>query len=266
MRHFTTRVVRLFLLAWLFWCFCLPLGVSAQTPEWCNVTDYEGQMGQTVPPASPSLDRDSDSAITRNDWMACSIIQLRYYELCNVHSPEEAMSKPCVIQSSQSPNNQPQVLPNTWDAGYSDGGINLGLYCKAKGYDDARTNGNDPNSWQCYTNSGLSFRINFQTACNEVFGSSRPNPTLPNPSDIYGWKCSSQPSTSGNTTSTVSDSVCSGWTTHIAVGQQGRTTYTDGTTTRLRSAPNSDASVVMSMPEGYTFQIIGGPKCNSGYT
>jgi hypothetical protein len=51
----------------------------------------------------------------------------------------------------------------------------------------------------------------------------------------------------------------------LPVGLRGRVTFTDGTASRLRSAPGTSASVVTQMPEGTSFEVIGEPECIDGY-
>ncbi len=52
----------------------------------------------------------------------------------------------------------------------------------------------------------------------------------------------------------------------MIVGILGRVTFTDGSPTRLRSEPSTNSSVVVEMPEGTTFEVIGGPECGGDYT
>lgn len=49
----------------------------------------------------------------------------------------------------------------------------------------------------------------------------------------------------------------------MQVAIRGRTTFTDGTTTNLRVAP--EGQVVERMVEGLEFDIVGGPTCSGGY-
>ena len=41
----------------------------------------------------------------------------------------------------------------------------------------------------------------------------------------------------------------------------GRITFTDGTSTFLRSEPEGGNNIVDKLPEGTEFEIIGGPMC-----
>ena len=49
--------------------------------------------------------------------------------------------------------------------------------------------------------------------------------------------------------------------TRVQVGDIARVTYTDGTSTRLRSEPQAGDNLVENLPEGTEFDIIGGPEC-----
>ncbi len=49
--------------------------------------------------------------------------------------------------------------------------------------------------------------------------------------------------------------------TRLAVGDTARITFTDGTSTLLRSKPESGGNVIDKLPEGTEFEIIGGPIC-----
>lgn len=49
--------------------------------------------------------------------------------------------------------------------------------------------------------------------------------------------------------------------TRLNVGDSARITFTDGKTTRLRSAPEAGDNGVDQLPEGIEFEIIGGPVC-----
>lgn len=51
----------------------------------------------------------------------------------------------------------------------------------------------------------------------------------------------------------------------MIVGQRGRVTYTDGSTTTLREQATTSSGRVMAMPEGFEFDVIGGPVCADGY-
>lgn len=58
--------------------------------------------------------------------------------------------------------------------------------------------------------------------------------------------------------------VCAGApTSRMALGMVGRITFTDGTSTRLRSGPGS--SILTLMPEGTPFTVIGGPTCQDNF-
>lgn len=50
--------------------------------------------------------------------------------------------------------------------------------------------------------------------------------------------------------------------TRLTVGDIARVTFTDGTSTRLRSEPESGNNQVASLGEGAEFEIIGGPVCS----
>ena len=49
--------------------------------------------------------------------------------------------------------------------------------------------------------------------------------------------------------------------TRLHVGDTARITFTDGKTTRLRSAPEAGDNGIANLPEGTEFEIIGGPVC-----
>lgn len=49
--------------------------------------------------------------------------------------------------------------------------------------------------------------------------------------------------------------------TRLQVGDTARITFTDGSTTRLRSAPEAGDNGVGSLAEGTEFEIVGGPVC-----
>lgn len=49
--------------------------------------------------------------------------------------------------------------------------------------------------------------------------------------------------------------------TRLAVGDTARITFTDGTSTFLRSKPESGGNVIDKLPEGTEFEIISGPIC-----
>lgn len=64
---------------------------------------------------------------------------------------------------------------------------------------------------------------------------------------------------------TSTGSVCPGTPANIiSVGIRARVTITDGTPTRLRDAPSGN--VVVEMPEGTQFNVIGGPQCVGSFT
>src|SRR5690606_13834634 len=46
---------------------------------------------------------------------------------------------------------------------------------------------------------------------------------------------------------------------------RGRITIADRSPVRLRSTPRLDGSVLMEMPEGTEFQVIGSSRCVNGY-
>ena len=52
----------------------------------------------------------------------------------------------------------------------------------------------------------------------------------------------------------------------ISVGIQARVTFTSGTPLNMRQTPSTAAAVVRILPEGSTFDVIGGPQCADGYT
>lgn len=52
----------------------------------------------------------------------------------------------------------------------------------------------------------------------------------------------------------------------VGVGSTARVTFTDGTPTRIRKSPTTSSDIVGRLPEGTRFLIIGGHKCNDGYT
>ncbi len=49
--------------------------------------------------------------------------------------------------------------------------------------------------------------------------------------------------------------------TRLQVGATARVTYTDGSTIRLRSAPEAGDNVIDQLPEGTEFEIVDGPVC-----
>lgn len=49
--------------------------------------------------------------------------------------------------------------------------------------------------------------------------------------------------------------------TRLHVGDTARITFTDGKTTRLRSAPEAGDNGIANLPEGTEFEIVGGPVC-----
>jgi dipeptidyl aminopeptidase/acylaminoacyl peptidase len=49
--------------------------------------------------------------------------------------------------------------------------------------------------------------------------------------------------------------------TRLQVGNTARTSYSDGTPTRLRSKPEVNGNVVDNLPEGTEFEIVDGPVC-----
>lgn len=51
----------------------------------------------------------------------------------------------------------------------------------------------------------------------------------------------------------------------MSIGIRGRVTFTDGTPTSLRAQATTSSDRLMRMPEGYEFNIIGGPVCADGY-
>ncbi len=64
------------------------------------------------------------------------------------------------------------------------------------------------------------------------------------------------------TQSLVSDFSCpNAPPTRLQIGATGRVTYTDGSTIRLRSAPEAGDNVIDQLPEGTEFEVIEGPVC-----
>ncbi len=55
------------------------------------------------------------------------------------------------------------------------------------------------------------------------------------------------------------------YASRLQVGQRGRVTFTDGTPSRLRSAPGTAGNVVTQVQEGTSFEIIGGSYCVDEY-
>jgi hypothetical protein len=51
----------------------------------------------------------------------------------------------------------------------------------------------------------------------------------------------------------------------LTVNERGQVTFTDGTPSRLRSAPGTDSEGITQMPEGTPFTIIGEPYCADEY-
>lgn len=61
----------------------------------------------------------------------------------------------------------------------------------------------------------------------------------------------------------ASDNYCPGAPPpHMILDSWGRVTFTNGSPTNLRSGPAS-ASILMAMPEGYEFEVLGGPECHN---
>ncbi len=58
------------------------------------------------------------------------------------------------------------------------------------------------------------------------------------------------------------DTCADGLTSQLRVGMSGRVTFTDGTPTNLRKQPTSPV-IVVAMPEGHEFTVIGGPTCDN---
>lgn len=52
----------------------------------------------------------------------------------------------------------------------------------------------------------------------------------------------------------------------LQVGQMGIITFTDGTLTNVRDAPDTTGSVIASLPEGATFRVLDGPVCAGNYS
>ncbi len=50
----------------------------------------------------------------------------------------------------------------------------------------------------------------------------------------------------------------------LEVGQTGRVTFSNGLSVRVRTHPNTSASVIVKMPEGEHFSVVGGPECANG--
>jgi hypothetical protein len=68
-------------------------------------------------------------------------------------------------------------------------GIRVRQYCIAKGYTNLTFSEGNAYSWYCI-NRGGQIQVDFQTACREVYGASRPYAQLRDSSDHYGWRCS----------------------------------------------------------------------------
>jgi predicted outer membrane repeat protein len=51
----------------------------------------------------------------------------------------------------------------------------------------------------------------------------------------------------------------------LQLGLRARVAFTDGTASRLRAEPNTQATEVTLMPEGTEFNLIGGPMCANSY-
>jgi hypothetical protein len=49
----------------------------------------------------------------------------------------------------------------------------------------------------------------------------------------------------------------------LTVGGMGRMTFTDGSLTRVRNAPNGD--IITQVPEGTTFDVLAGPECSNDF-
>lgn len=68
-------------------------------------------------------------------------------------------------------------------------------------------------------------------------------PALPAPTNAPDFSCPNAPSP------------------RVQVGDSARITFTDGTTTRLRSVPEAGDNIIDNLPEGTEFKIIEGPVC-----
>lgn len=86
---------------------------------------------------------------------------------------------------------------------------------------------------------------------------------------ILGWSPFAPPATvvanipiaPATSTSQPSFSCPGAPRTRLQVGMTGRITFTDGTSTFLRSEPEAGNNVIDKLPEGTEFEIIGGPVC-----
>lgn len=56
-----------------------------------------------------------------------------------------------------------------------------------------------------------------------------------------------------------------GFPSRLVVNSRGQVTFTDGTPSRLRSAPGTDSEVITQMAEGTPFNVIGDPYCADDY-
>jgi len=66
------------------------------------------------------------------------------------------------------------------------------------------------------------------------------------------------------TMTAVSERACPGaLPPRMVLNQRGQVTYTDGSSANLRAAPASP-SILLAMPEGYEFEVTGGPECHNG--
>jgi hypothetical protein len=52
----------------------------------------------------------------------------------------------------------------------------------------------------------------------------------------------------------------------VSTGIEARVTFTTGTPLNMRQTASTSAAVVRILPEGSTFDVIGGPQCADGYT
>lgn len=53
---------------------------------------------------------------------------------------------------------------------------------------------------------------------------------------------------------------------NMSNGMEGRVTFSTGTPLNMRQTPSTAAAVVRILPEGATFDVVGGPQCADGYT
>ena len=175
-------------------------------------------------------------------------------------------------------NNSSQIIEQ---AQYrEENGIHVGIYCQVRGFADARFVEGDAYSWECY-NSTTSAPIDFQQACQEVYGKEMPYATLSNASNHFGWRCSStvgyiapEASEIVSLTETPESQpveteqsvenrdICSGsLPARLSVGVQARQILTEDPV-RVQNEPGGGTTLFFVYPDNHV-TVIGGPECQN---